>query len=162
MKLELHREFGSDVFSQAPTISRQQSICEAGHVVDMRSNSRVTDSGPTDTTRENTEASVSFDNDVQSSAGPEDSTELDIGPALSDVLVAVEFELLSGPAVLSVAPWQTRSDFDGIVQSFLKQYNIKPLFASALVQHLEEVEAEAPTFPYRVKSSLADLYSRYG
>jgi len=64
--------------------------------------------------------------------------------------------------MLAVAPWQTRSDFDAVVRSFLEQHRVKPLFARALVKFLEEVEAEASSFPARVRADLAAIHSRFG
>mmetsp|Transcript_68975 Transcript_68975/g.133092 ORF Transcript_68975/g.133092 Transcript_68975/m.133092 type:complete len:644 (+) Transcript_68975:41-1972(+) len=86
------------------------------------------------------------------------------GPAISSVLIAVELDLgrTGAKAVLSVAPWQTRSDFDAVVAAFLEEHRVRPLFAMALVRFLEKVENEADTFPARVRAALADVYSRYG
>lgn len=84
-------------------------------------------------------------------------------PAVPNVLIAAEIELGSGSrATLTVAPWQTRSDFDGVVQEFLSSHRIKPVFEKAMVQYLEEIEREATTFPLMVKASLTEIYSRYG
>lgn len=82
--------------------------------------------------------------------------------ALSKVLIAVELEIGGKTATLSVAPWQTSSDFDEVVQEFLTQHRIKPVFKDALVEYLEEVESQSTIFPAVVQADLSDLYSRYG
>lgn len=84
-------------------------------------------------------------------------------PSVPSVLVAVDLDLgCSKSATLSIAPWQTRADFDDVVQAFLEEHRVRPVFASALVRYLEEVEAQAITFPAQVSANIADLYSRYG
>ncbi|CAE8742991.1 unnamed protein product, partial [Polarella glacialis] len=84
------------------------------------------------------------------------------GAAMSTVLIAVELDLGFATATLSVSPWQSRSDFDGVVQEFLKSHRVRPVFAEALVKYLQVVEDEAVSFPVVVKAELADLYSQYG
>jgi len=82
---------------------------------------------------------------------------------MPSVLIAVELDLGMGrSATLNIAPWQTRSDFDSAVHEFLDQQRVRPIFAPALVQYLEQVETEAVTFPAKVKAELMDVYSRYG
>mmetsp|Transcript_103190 Transcript_103190/g.205040 ORF Transcript_103190/g.205040 Transcript_103190/m.205040 type:complete len:633 (+) Transcript_103190:51-1949(+) len=86
------------------------------------------------------------------------------GLSVPSVLIAIELDLgqVAGTAVLSIAPWQTRSDFDAVVKDFLEENRVKPLFAGALVRFLEKVEREAEMFPAKVKANLAEVYSRYG
>lgn len=92
------------------------------------------------------------------------AVEEDEGPAVPSVLIAVDVHLgqVAGSAMLTVAPWQTRSDFDAVVRSFLEQHRVKPLFAQALVKFLEEVETEASSFPARIRADLAAIHSRFG
>lgn len=85
-----------------------------------------------------------------------------LGAALPSVLISVEVGLGFKSATLSVATWQTRADFEGIVESFLEEHRVKPLFAEALVHYLTELDEEAKAYPVLVKAELADLYSRYG
>merc|ERR1712151_380428 len=101
---------------------------------------------------------------VEKVASDKVADQADLGAALPSVLIAIELDLGhgAGTATLSVAPWETSSDFDAIVESFVGKHRIKPIFASTLVQYLEEVEAQAVSFPAIVKADLSDLYSRYG
>lgn len=91
------------------------------------------------------------------------TSELPTPVTLPNVLIAVELFLGEGigTAVLAVAPWQTRSDFHEVVDDFLREHHVKPMFGEVLVQYLEDVEKLATSFPTRVKASLADLYGRY-
>lgn len=80
---------------------------------------------------------------------------------LSSVLISVDVDLGFSTASLNIAPWQTKADFDIVVKNFLEEHKVKPLFADALVRYLEEVEANAKTFPIHVTPNLMDIYSRY-
>jgi hypothetical protein len=82
---------------------------------------------------------------------------------ISSVLIAVDVELgAERHAMLTVAPWQTRADFQEVVQAFCKEHRVRPIFAAALVQYLGEVEKAAEAFPITVQANLADVYSSYG
>lgn len=85
-------------------------------------------------------------------------------PAVASVLIAVEIDLGPGigRATLTVAPWQTRSDFDTIVTEFLSHHRVKPVFTQAVVHYLEDIEKQATTFPAMVQASLDEIYSHYG
>jgi len=86
-----------------------------------------------------------------------------LGAALPSVLIAVTLNLgLSRTATLSVAPWQSRSDFEGVVQAFLEEHRIKALFKDALVRFLEDVDATVESYPANVEADLAELYTRFG
>jgi myosin heavy subunit len=80
---------------------------------------------------------------------------------LSSVLVSVDLDLGFSTATLAIAPWQTRADFDSVVNEFLEEHGVKPMFADALVKYLEEVEANAVTFPVHVSATLVDVYQRF-
>jgi len=58
---------------------------------------------------------------------------------LSSVLLSVEMDLGFTTATLSIAPWQTKADFDTVVQDFLEEHRVRPVFKDALVRYLEEV-----------------------
>merc|ERR1711879_619780 len=61
-------------------------------------------------------------------------------PSISNILIAVELEIgLARKATLTVAPWQSRDDFNDVVQAFLKQQGVKLVFKNALVEYLVEV-----------------------
>lgn len=85
-------------------------------------------------------------------------------PAVASVLIAVEIDLGPGigRATLTVAPWQTRSDFDTIVTEFLSHHRVKPVFTQAVVHYLEDIEKQATTFPAMVQASLDEIYNHYG
>merc|ERR1712048_1200712 len=87
------------------------------------------------------------------------ATEDPFGPEVTSVLIAIELNLGNSTATLSVAPWQTRADFAAVVDAFLKKHKLRPVFAGALLQYLEELEAEATSFPVLVKASLSDIFS---
>merc|ERR1712113_1280646 len=70
-----------------------------------------------------------------------------LGAPVPSVLISIELDLGFSTATISVATWQTRNDFDAIVNSFLQENNVKLVFAEALVNYLEEVEREAVSFP---------------
>lgn len=97
--------------------------------------------------------------------GRRKSKELDdeLGAALPSVLISAEVDLgLGRKATLTVAPWQTRADFDKIAQTFLDENRIKPLFRDALVHYLVDVDTAAEAFPAMVQASLSDIYARFG
>jgi len=93
------------------------------------------------------------------------SDESSLGPPgdarLSSVLLSVEMDLGFATANLSIAPWQTRADFEAVVEDFLQEHKVRCIFAPAIVRYLEVVEANAVTFPARVSANLVDVYSRY-
>ncbi|CAE8678814.1 unnamed protein product [Polarella glacialis] len=91
-------------------------------------------------------------------------TSLHVTPAVPSVLIAAEIDLgpPAGRATLTVAPWQTRSDFDSIVHEFLAHHRVKPVFEKALVHYLDDVEKQATTFPTLVTANISDIYNRYG
>jgi len=92
----------------------------------------------------------------------EDPDKLADGNSLqSRVLVAVDLDLGFATATLSIAPWQTKADFDVVVKDFLKEHKVRPVFADALVRYLQEVEANAVTLPVHVAANLVEIYSRY-
>merc|ERR1712187_928716 len=84
--------------------------------------------------------------------------------SMPSVLIAVDVDLGLGKesAMLRVAPWHTAGDFDAVVKAFLEEHRVRPVFASALVQYLEDVEKQSATFPVSVRASIADIYSKYG
>jgi len=83
-------------------------------------------------------------------------------PKLPSLLIAVELDLGRTSATLSVALWQSCSDYPGIVAAFLQAHGVRPVFVGTLVRYLEEVEATAEILPVRLKANLADLHGRYG
>jgi len=85
-----------------------------------------------------------------------------LGAAVPTVLISVQLALAAGTATLSVAPWQTRADFESVVNAFLLEHRVRPMFADSLVRYLEQVDDEAVSFPVIVQASLADIYSRFG
>jgi len=155
---ELHSEFGKEGFSAAAPRTSQlvldrENTCGTD-VGDDRSEEGLPASSPVPAS---TGASTPCCGGAVANGGSEQ-------PAVPSVLIAAELDLgkVAGTAVLSVAPWQTRSDFDAVVRDFLEQHRVRPVFANALVRFLEEVEAEASTFPTIVKAELTNLYSRFG
>jgi len=84
------------------------------------------------------------------------------GLGWGETLISAEVDLGLGVATLSVATWQLRSDFEAIVQQFLADNKVKPIFAEALVTYLEELEDNASSFPVVQQANLADLYCQYG
>eukprot|EP00913_Durusdinium_trenchii_P009356 g8793.t1 len=85
------------------------------------------------------------------------------------VLIAAEIDLggsvddaSRGPATLTVAPWQTSSDYKAVVQDFIRNYRLKPIFEDAVVRYLQELERTATTLPLFVKASLAEIYREHG
>jgi hypothetical protein len=145
--LELHREFGSEGFLTASPKSGANDSFPTG----------AADTGARTGT---TTVAAALDrlSSVDETAGEDGEVKL------PEVLISVELDIGSraGSATLSIAPWQTRSDYESVVQEFLQRHRIKAVFADALVAYLEEVEAQAPSFPAMVKADLPDLYSRYG
>jgi len=91
----------------------------------------------------------------------EGSTDAVGDSCLMSVLVSVEMDLGFTTAVQSIAPWQTKAEFDIVVQDFLQEHKVRAIFASAIVRYLEEVETNAVTFPTHVSANLVDIYSRY-
>mmetsp|Transcript_46271 Transcript_46271/g.110089 ORF Transcript_46271/g.110089 Transcript_46271/m.110089 type:complete len:888 (-) Transcript_46271:48-2711(-) len=93
----------------------------------------------------------------------------ELRPAVSPVLMAVELELgvktdkAGGgrKATLTIAPWQTRADFDSVVQEFLQEHRVRAVFAASLVRYLEQLEAQAATFPVTASGNLCDIYNQY-
>jgi len=91
----------------------------------------------------------------------------ELRPAVPQVLMSVELDLGGRTekggkkATLTIAPWQTRADFDQVVQTFLQENRVRPVFADSLVRYLEQLEADASTFPVRVSGSLGDIYNKY-
>mmetsp|Transcript_81665 Transcript_81665/g.236744 ORF Transcript_81665/g.236744 Transcript_81665/m.236744 type:complete len:449 (+) Transcript_81665:83-1429(+) len=131
--LELYREFGAEVFGPSPVCSPPGG-------------------SPTSFKPEE-------EDDDERRLSSDGAGEV----ALPRVLMAVELNLgCAGTATLSVAPWQTRSDFDGVVADFLREHRIKAIFAGALIRYLEEVEETAESFPTRVQANLSEIYSSYG
>ena len=138
LKLELFREFGADVFGTGQEAEGGEAAADAK--------------------TEAEEPDVAADADLK--------RELDekLGAAIKDVLIGVELNLGPGvgKAMLAVAPWHTRADFESVVDEFLKANRLRPLFAEALVQYLEEIESTAESLPTTVQADIADIYSRYG
>uniref|UniRef100_A0A7S4T332 Uncharacterized protein n=2 Tax=Alexandrium monilatum TaxID=311494 RepID=A0A7S4T332_9DINO len=91
-----------------------------------------------------------------------DPVDARLGAEVSSVLISVELDLGFSTVALSVAPWQTRADFDTVVDAFLKEHRLKAVFAEALVRYLEELEAQATAFPVAAQASIAEVYSQYG
>jgi len=99
--------------------------------------------------------------------GPGD-TDL-VSPMVPSVLIAAEIDLggtghdtHGGAATLTIAPWQTSSDYKLVVQDFIRNYHLKPIFEEAVVRFLQELERSATTLPLFVKASLAEIYREYG
>ncbi|CAK9016485.1 unnamed protein product [Durusdinium trenchii] len=70
-------------------------------------------------------------------------TEL-VSPMVPSVLIAVEIDLggsgddtNGGAATLTIAPWQTSSDYKLVVQDFIHNYRLKPIFEEAVVRFLQ-------------------------
>lgn len=95
-------------------------------------------------------------------------TEL-VSAMVPSVLIAVEIDLggsgddtNGGAATLTIAPWQTSSDYKLVVQDFIHNYRLKPIFEEAVVRFLQELERTATTLPLFRKASLAEIYQEYG
>jgi hypothetical protein len=147
IQLELLREFGREDFMQPARAAA------ASNGVD---NKGAGDSSMHD---------VTTPKGGMSPVGRRKSNELDdeLGAALPSVLIGVELDLgLGRKATLTVAPWQTRADFDKIVETFLEDNRIKPFFKDALVHYLVDVDNEAEAFPATVHASLSDIYTNFG
>lgn len=87
-----------------------------------------------------------------------------LGPEVPDVLIVAELDLgreAGTTAVLSISPSQTRSDFEAAVRDFIHKHRVDPAMSVVLVRFLEELEAQATTFPVLVKASLEELQQRY-
>jgi len=132
--LALYREFGHEDFLHAAPRSSYDGAFEIGD----RQGS----------------PNCSFEDEIDSP-----SAEVD----LPCTLMAINLDLGSGKtAILRVAPWHTRSDFEQVVSEFLAEHKVKPVFGPPLIRYLEQVEEEAFSFPLTVEANLGALYSQYG
>lgn len=87
----------------------------------------------------------------------------DFGSSLLGAFMTVEITFGCGmSAALTVAPWQTCSDYEAIVLDFLHENHLNPVFKDALVHYLKEVEAGTSAFPVVMKVALVDVYTNYG
>lgn len=145
--LVLLREFGNEDFMSQSSRVRRRSVGSA-----VPATPRTVAAAPLVNTSSDAAGSVL----AFSAAGSASSA------GMSSVLIAVELDLGTRNATLNVAPWQTVADFDCIVKDFLCEHQVRPIFASVLVQYLEDVEKDATTFPVSVQASIADIYSKYG
>mmetsp|Transcript_52491 Transcript_52491/g.152835 ORF Transcript_52491/g.152835 Transcript_52491/m.152835 type:complete len:602 (-) Transcript_52491:53-1858(-) len=142
--LELYREFGAEFFADMPAC-KERSSPSSPHGGQLDG-----EDAPMDGKDVGFRRLVSEGDDVGE-------------VALRKVLISIELDLgAAGSACMTVAPWQTTSDFEGIVSEFLQEHKVKPLFADALIAYLEEVEAEAKTFPVYVQANLSEIFSAYG
>jgi len=143
MQLELLREFGHEEFMK-PTYNTG---------TDEHGGSKAPDDD---------EAKAEFQPPARQSKASK-AVDQQMGAAFSSVLIAVELDLgLDRVATISIAPWQSREDFPEVVQAFLQEHRIKPLFKDALVEYLNEVDTQAETYPAMMKANLGDVYSRFG
>mmetsp|Transcript_81664 Transcript_81664/g.236736 ORF Transcript_81664/g.236736 Transcript_81664/m.236736 type:complete len:522 (+) Transcript_81664:111-1676(+) len=152
--LELYREFGAELFGSGQRHSKVSSP-----MVSQPGESPT--SPPPDAEENDEEDQRRFPSDTMASAAAAGDAAGEV--ALRSVLIAIELNLgCVGTATLTVAPWQTRSDFDGIVADFLQENKIKSIFAEALIRYLEEVEETAESFPTHVRANLSEIHSLYG